>query len=156
MVVGARDMLNVSIARRYARALIDAAGAQADSVLNQLHAFVKMMEKSQELRELMTDPKYTLAQRASVMEGLIRAMGGIDSKLGNLLKLLVDRNRLTYLPDIARLYRDLADAKAGRLRGKVTSAVALSQETITRLEKSFEKLTQKNVVLEPAVDAPPA
>ena len=146
-------MLNVSIARRYARALIDVAGTQADQALLQLSAFVKMLEKNQELKELMTDPKYTVTQRQSVMDGLIKAMGGVDAHLGNLMRLLVERNRLIYLSDIARLYRDFADAKAGRLRGKVTTAVALSTDALKTLEKSLEKVTQKNVVLEPVVDS---
>lgn len=145
-------MSNVSIARRYARALLDVAGTQADQVLSQLSNFVKLMEKSDELKELMTNPRYTLTQRSAVLEGLLRATSGVDAALGNLLRLLVERNRLNHLADIARVYRDLADARAGRLRGKVTSAVALSAEALKKLEKSLEKLTQRNVVLETAVD----
>ena len=145
-------MSNVSIARRYAKALLDVAGTQADSVLSQLSNFVKLMDKSDELKELMTNPRYSLAQRSAVLEGLLRATSGVDAALGNLLRLLVSRNRLSHLADIARVYRDLADDRAGRLRGKVTSAVALSAEGLKKLEKSLEKLTQRNVVLETAID----
>jgi F-type H+-transporting ATPase subunit delta len=144
-------MVNVSIARRYARALIDAAGANSDTVLNQLTGFVQLTEENRELGDLLVNPAFTRAQRQGVIEAII-AQSGMDASLANLLRLLVDRQRFQYLPDIARLYRDQADARAGRLRGKVTSAVPLSPEALQKLEHSLERMTQRNVVLEAKVD----
>lgn len=145
-------MVNVSIARRYARALIEVAGAQADRVLEQLTAFVQLLEQSSELRDVVTNPAYTRAERSAVVEAVIRALGPLETALANTLRLLVDRNRLEYLPDIARIFREQADLRAGRVRGQVTSAVPLPSEVVNKLERSLEALTQRNVVLEPKVD----
>ncbi|MFZ5471535.1 MAG: ATP synthase F1 subunit delta [Myxococcota bacterium] len=145
-------MVNVSVARRYARALLEAAGAQADAVLSELNGFVQALAANAELAEVVQNPAYTRAQRLAVLEAVMTAAGGLQPTLANLLRLLIERNRLGYLPDIARLYQDLTDVKAGRVRGKVVSAVPLPKDAVEKLEKSLERLTQRDVVLEPRVD----
>jgi F-type H+-transporting ATPase subunit delta len=147
-------MVNVSIARRYARALLDVAaeGNRTDAVADQLSAFVKALEQSRELSDVFLNPAYTRAQRNQVVESLIQMMGNVEPSLANTLRLLVDRNRLTYLPDIARVYRDMADARAGRVRGHVTSATKLTPETLEMLRKNLQQITQRDVILESKED----
>src|SRR5688572_15096789 len=116
-----RPMANVSIARRYARALLDVAAESGtvDEVLKQLDALGRVVHQSAELRGLLSDPAYTRTQRQAVMDQVMAALGKTDPALSNLVKVLLDRNRAASLPDIARLYRDRADALAGRVRGRV-------------------------------------
>ncbi|NOK16931.1 ATP synthase F1 subunit delta [Corallococcus carmarthensis] len=148
-------MVNVSIARRYARAILDVAaeGNRTDAVAEQLNAFADVVGQSPELSDVLLNPAYSRAQRSSVVEAVLKALPvTAEPALANALRLLVDRNRLGYLPDIARLYRDMADARAGRVRGQVTSAAPLSPDAVTRLQQSLQQLTQRNVVLETRVD----
>lgn len=147
-------MLNVSISRRYARALIDVAAEtqSVEPVATQLAALARAVEQSPELRDLVMNPAYTRAQRLSVVEGLFKLLGKVDPVLENTVRLLVERNRLAYLPDIARAYGEMADARAGRVRGHVTSAVPLPAEALASLTQQLEKLTQRSVVLETKVD----
>ena len=49
-------MQNVSVARRYARALLDAAGAEADEVLGQLEALLAFLEGQAELHAALKSP----------------------------------------------------------------------------------------------------
>jgi F-type H+-transporting ATPase subunit delta len=147
-------MVNVSIARRYARALLDVAteAGRADAVSEQLSSFSGSIAQSRELEDVLFNPAYSREQRARVVEALLKALGPVEPVLANTLRLLVDRNRLGYLPDIARLYRDMADAQAGRVRGHVTSAIPLSADTLQSLAGTLKTLTQRNVVLEARVD----
>ncbi|NOK32700.1 ATP synthase F1 subunit delta [Corallococcus exercitus] len=148
-------MVNVSIARRYARAILDVAaeGNRTDAVAEQLNAFAAVVGQSPDLSDVLLNPAYSRAQRNRVVEALLQSMPSpAEPALANALRLLVDRNRLGYLPDIARLYRDMADARAGRVRGQVTSAAPLSADAVTRLQQSLQQLTQRNVVLETKVD----
>ncbi|RKG85268.1 ATP synthase F1 subunit delta [Corallococcus terminator] len=148
-------MVNVSIARRYARAILDVAaeGNRTDLVAEQLNAFADVVGHSPELSDVLLNPAYSRAQRSDVVEAVLKALPSpADPALANALRLLVDRNRLGYLPDIARLYRDMADARAGRVRGQVTSAVPLSADAVSQLQQSLQQLTQRNVVLETRVD----
>ncbi|WP_375755987.1 ATP synthase F1 subunit delta [Corallococcus exercitus] len=148
-------MVNVSIARRYARAILDVAaeGNRTDAVAEQLNAFAAVVGQSPDLSDVLLNPAYSRAQRSRVVEAILQSLPvTAEPALANALRLLVDRNRLGYLPDIARLYRDMADARAGRVRGQVTSAAPLSPDAVTQLQKSLQQLTQRNVVLETRVD----
>jgi F-type H+-transporting ATPase subunit delta len=145
-------MVNVSIARRYARALLEAAGASADTVLNQLESFVALLQSSPELTDVVNNPAYTRAQKMKVVEALVGLNGGTNLQLVNALKLLVDRSRLSSLPDIARVYRDLVDAKLGRMRGRITSAVPLAPDALTRLSAALKSITQRDILIDSKVD----
>ena len=144
-------MVNVSIARRYARALLDSAGASADKVLAALQAFVATLQSSPELADVVNNPAYSRAQRLAVVEGLISA-SNLEPVLANTIRLLNDRSRLNQLGDVARVYRDLVDVRMGRVRGKITSATPLSDAQLKSIGDSLEKLTQRNVLLEAKVD----
>jgi F-type H+-transporting ATPase subunit delta len=147
-------MVNVSIARRYARALLDVAteSGRSDAVAEQLTAIAGSLAQNRELEDVLFNPAYSREQRSRVLEALMGALGKVEPVLANTLRLLGERNRLGYLPDISRLFRDMADAQAGRLRGHVTSAVPLSADALKLLSEQLKTLTQRNVVLESRVD----
>ncbi|AKQ70602.1 ATP synthase delta chain [Myxococcus hansupus] len=148
-------MVNVSIARRYARALLDVASeaGRTDAVAEQLTAFADVIAKNAELTDVLVNPAYTREQRLLVVESVMKAVpGGLEPTLTNTLRLLVDRNRLGYLSDIARLFRDMADARAGRVRGHVTSASPLPSDALAQLQQTLQQLTQRDVLLETRVD----
>ncbi|WP_426755639.1 ATP synthase F1 subunit delta [Myxococcus sp. Y35] len=148
-------MVNVSIARRYARALLDVAteAGRTDAVAEQLTALADVIAKNAELTDVLVNPAYTREQRLHVVESVMKAIpGGVEPTLANTLRLLVDRNRLGYLGDIARLFRDMADARAGRVRGHVTSAAPLPADALAQLQQTLQQLTQRNVLLETRVD----
>ncbi|WP_163991744.1 ATP synthase F1 subunit delta [Pyxidicoccus caerfyrddinensis] len=148
-------MVNVSIARRYARALLDVASeaGRTDAIAEQLTAFAQVFAKSPELTDVLLNPAYSRSQRTQVVEGVMKALpGGADPILASTLRLLVDRSRLGYLTDIARLFGDMADARAGRIRGQVTTAAPLQPDALARIQQQLQQLTQRNVILETRVD----
>ena len=147
-------MVNVSISRRYARALLEASteSGKTDVVADQLSSLVGAFQTSREMSDVLLNPAYTREQRSAVVEAVMRAVGSVEPVLANTLRLLVDRNRLGFLPDIARLYRDMADAQAGRVRGHVTSASPLTPEALEGVRTALQQLTQRNVILETRVD----
>jgi F-type H+-transporting ATPase subunit delta len=147
-------MKNVSVARRYARALLEVAleNGTADAMLAALEAVGRAWENSPALVDVFVNPAYPRAQRKAVLEQLLGQLGEVDPALANAFRLLNDRARLPYVPSIARLFRDMADQKAGRVRGKVTTAVHLAPDSVRRLEKTLETLTDRKVMLEPKVD----
>jgi len=147
-------MATVSIARRYARALIDVASAahKLDRIGDQLHALVRVISAHEGLRDLLVNPAHGRAERMGVLEAVIQAMGGVDPELMNFVRLLVDRNRIGAIADMARVYSDLADARAGRVRGRVISAVPLPPELLRRISEILEAITQRKVVLDVRID----
>jgi len=142
-------MPNVSVARRYARALIELANETAglEVVQRELQALAQAVTSSPELSELAVNPSYTREQRKAVLEDVMKA-GGAHPMVANFVRLLVDRDRLGNLPDIARQFREMADAVAGRIRGKVITATALGEELVKNVKRGLERLTQHEVILE--------
>jgi F-type H+-transporting ATPase subunit delta len=146
-------MVNVSIARRYARALLEACEeTEAVAAADQLASLTGLIAANPDLADALGNPAYSRAQRHGVIEGLIQLLPSPGPVLPNFLRLLVDRKRLSALPDIARLFRDMTDARAGRVRGEVVSAVPLDPEAVERLQKSLSQILNKQVVLETRVD----
>jgi F-type H+-transporting ATPase subunit delta len=145
---------NVSIARRYARALIDVAAEsqKVDRGGEQLHTLVRVISGNEGLSDVMINPAYGRPQRMAVVEAVMKALGGLEPEVANFVRLLVERNRMSALPDMARAYSDLADARAGRIRGRVVSAVPLPQEALRRISEILEAITQRKVVLDAKVD----
>ncbi len=146
-------MVNVSVARRYARALLEAgAGQDADRVSTQLESLNDLVHAQPELQAFLADPTYTRAQQHAVMDALIQKLPVDAEPLPRFLRLLIDRRRLPSLPNIARQFRDLADERAGRIRGKVVSATPLSPETLQQLQRTLESVTKSKVLLQAEVD----
>lgn len=147
-------MVNVSIARRYARALLDVASeaGRTDAVAEQLTAIAGIFAKNPELTDVIVNPAYSRSQVSAVVEAVMKAVPQMEPTLANTLRLLMDRHRLGYLTDIARLFGDMADTRAGRVRGRVTTAAPLSADALANLQKTLQQLTQRNVILETRVD----
>jgi F-type H+-transporting ATPase subunit delta len=146
-------MSNVPVARRYARALLDAAGPDADQVLEQLENLAHYLEGQPELFATLSSPALSRSQRLTLVDTLIANAPGIHVMVASLLKLLNDRSRLSSVPFIARQFRDMVDTRMGRVRGSVTSASKLGDAQVAALKTQLEALTQRSVVLETKVDA---
>jgi len=146
-------MVNVSVARRYARALLEASEPGAViGIADQLSTLAELVASNPALADVIVNPAYSRAQRHGVVDGLSQVLKVESTVLRNFLRLLVDRSRLAMLPDIARLFRDMADEKAGRVRGTVVSAIPLDPQSIRQLESILSRVVQKQVVLETRVD----
>lgn len=146
-------MANIPVARRYARALLEASGPQAEAVLGQLEGVVAFLEGAPELFATLSSPALARTQRMAVLNAVLTSAPGTNTLVGNLMRLLTDRNRFSILPFVTRQFRDLVDVRVGRVRGKITSATKLSDAQSETMKKTLEKLTQRTVLLDATVDA---
>ena len=142
-----------SIARRYAKALFELASDEGklEEVGAQLEAARAALESDADLLGVLKSPSTTHEDRLAVAEALAREIKA-GPTLANALRLLADRRRLADLPAMAGVYRALADERAGRVRARVTSAVPLGDDAAAKLAAALGAATQRNVVLERAVD----
>ena len=138
-------------ADRYARALLEVSGAQdADAASKALDALAHALRDSKDLNVVMADPRLA-PERMSVLNALAEKVQAPTALL-QFLKVLDESDRLRDLPAIAAAFRKLADAKAGRVRGEVTSAVALSDGDKQALHAALEREAGKKVSIEYKVD----
>jgi F-type H+-transporting ATPase subunit delta len=146
-------MIMGSIARRYAKALfalaVDTGRVEAWS--NSLLGLKAAVEGSPDLRDVLSNPVYSREQRRAIVEKLAAALS-LDPEPRNLLFLLGDRNRLSYLAAVVDTFRDFADQHLGRLRAKVTSAVKLDEAAAQAIADKLSQATKAQVLLDRVVD----
>lgn len=138
-------------ADRYARALLDVTGVETDKAAQALDGLAAAVETNAELGVVMNDPRLQ-EQRIAVLSALAEKLAA-PASLTQFLQVLADSDRLRDLSAIASSFRRLADHKAGRVRGEVTSAVALSDADKQALQAALERETGKKIVFEFKVDA---
>ncbi|WP_373047597.1 ATP synthase F1 subunit delta [Vulgatibacter sp.] len=140
-------MIQQSIARRYARALFESVGTDLERAGNELAGTANALEESPEVAAVFTDPRFDKSTRDRTLEQILAA-GGFHPMVANLLRLLNDRERMSELPQIARVFRDMVDEQVGRVRARVTSATVLPAEMVQSIANALSKATSKQVVLE--------
>jgi F-type H+-transporting ATPase subunit delta len=135
-----------TIARRYARALFELAREQnkLDELVRDLDGFAAAWTQSAELRELVQLPGVSDQQRQQVLEEIGKTLGAGELAV-RAVGLLAARQRLSVLPDLLRLVREMVDQAQGVLRATVTSATPLDPGFRDRLVRRLEEATGRKV-----------
>jgi F-type H+-transporting ATPase subunit delta len=147
-------MIVGSLARRYARALLDIAVEKGnfEKVGQEIDELATMYGSSRDLVEALTNPVFAMAKRRAVLVAVLDAAKA-SPVVRNFALLLLDRERIPYLPMIARELRAMVDARAGRVRAVVTSAKPITADQQKQLLIALETAAGgKKVTLEKKED----
>jgi F-type H+-transporting ATPase subunit delta len=143
-----------TLARRYARALLELANEQrqVDRVKKDLEELSAMWSASSELRVLFENPQFGAAARTATLSEII-TRAGVSPLVRNAALYLADQGRIRALPEIASAFGLLAEQAAGTVRAEVTSASPLSESYYLQLQRALEQVTGKRVAIERKTDA---
>jgi len=146
-------MVTGSLARRYARAIIQIGDAQKnlDKLGADLRTLAHAMHTSTELVDVLSNPAVRRNDRRKVLDALLARAGGSPTAK-NVVNLLLDHERLGSLPAISREVDAMIEAKAGKITAEVTSAVDLTPPQIAQITQTLERLSGKKVVIEKKQD----
>lgn len=141
------------VGRRYAKALIQIGkeGGNWEQIGKDLEAFVSLFQKDRLLARVLCDPVHDREKRKSILREVLGKMN-TDSVCTRFLLLLVDKERIRYLPVIFSLYRRLEDGLAGRLRAKIVTAQPIEEDQLGAIRRVLEERFQKTVLLEETRD----
>lgn len=141
-------MKNLTIARRYAKALliIGKEDGQAEAYGKELDGFAKLMVKEKALEQAICNPLYGASGRKNVLEAVIDKVG-ISKIVASFLLLLFDKGRFDFIGDINEFYQKLADELKGVLQASLVSASELSSETVEKIRTTLSKRTGKDIIL---------
>jgi len=140
------------VAKRYAKALLEAA-AEA-GVLEQVAADMEALGPhfgGKEVAGFFANPAIPGARKEAALTAAAER-GSASPLSASLLRLLLRRQRVGLLPEIARLFRDLVDERTGRVRAEVTAAVPLPAESLEALAARLTAATGRQVHLTARVD----
>jgi len=137
------------VANRYARALADVIGPGGDyrKVLAELEDFAATFRQSTELRELCDTPAVEMPQKLTVLKAIGGRMGASAITV-NFLQVLMSRYRLPMLDEVIQGFRNVAYARLGIVRVRISSASPLSPEERGLLQSRFDLLTHLQSELE--------
>jgi F-type H+-transporting ATPase subunit delta len=142
-----------SLARRYARAVFglaresDTVAAAAEELARATATFADPA-----LAAVVLNPGIAATARRAIVGRVVERLG-LPPTVGNLVRLLADRDRLSLLPDVARAYEAFVDRELGRTRVGIRSATALGDAQRAELEALARRLTgSRQVVVSLTVD----
>lgn len=137
------------IGKRYARALIDLGREQGtwQEVGKNLGDFVSLLEENEILRKVLCDPIHDRTKRKTILNDVLHQMK-LGKTCSNFLQLLVDKERIRYLPVIYEAYQRLEDGLAGRLRARLVTARRLVDQEIDAIRRALTQRFQKEIILD--------
>jgi F-type H+-transporting ATPase subunit delta len=138
-----------SVARRYAKALVDVAAASDDleAVRQELSSFADLLREHRELRQFLVNPSVLRRDKVRALEEVVSRLA-LRPLTRSFLRILLDAGRLPALESVLRAYEALMDERLGRLKAMVTTARPLEAEAQERLRQRLEQMTGKIVYLE--------
>ncbi len=142
-------MIRQSIARRYAKGLF-AAGekdGKFKEYLQQMNDILSIVKKEPKLEKALMIPLLEMEKRKEILMDLVRALS-LAPTVANLLQLLLDRNRLDYLPLMHDVYAEMVDEKEGRVKGVAYSPYPVADEAKSRIEKALGERLNRQVQLD--------
>ncbi|MCE9563713.1 MAG: ATP synthase F1 subunit delta [Planctomycetes bacterium] len=144
------------LAKVYAESLIAAAIKQSgvgvvDALGTELEEFVSgVLAKNAAVADFLASPAVGKRAKANALGAALP--GNTSDLFRGLLTVLTKNNRLNLLAGIAAAYRQLLEERAGRVRVKVTSAVALTDAQKSALTSTLTAQMKQQPVLVLRVD----
>lgn len=145
-------MRETTVALKYARAVFDSAleAGATDPVGADLASLRALEQDDPAFLNYLISPEVLTESKLEFVEKVFKPR--VSPLVAQLLRLLVEKARIAFLPVICEEYQRLAEEHRGVLRAEVLSAVPLSDGQATTLKAELDRITGKNVVLEKKVD----
>lgn len=140
-------MISVSLARRYARALLALSRRRGDleRTNEELQAIATLFASDTRVRRFFETPDIARVEKLAFLDREWRPKFG--PSLYGLVMVLLRRRRLDHLVVIADEFRKLAEQAQGVVRATVRSAVPFSEAQAKRLSEALGRRSGLRVVL---------
>jgi len=138
---------------RYATALFELAleSKALARVEKELKGFAALLDKSSDLRRLVTSPVFSTAEQERAIGAVLdkAKIGGITA---NFIKLVIANRRLFAVRDMIAAFAALVATHRGEITAEVVSATPLSAKQMTALKLTLKAVEGREVNVETQVD----
>jgi len=137
-----------AIGIRYAKALLNIASEQklVEPYAEELANVASVLKSEDLLRLLLDSPTFPLEKKTAILNDLAELLK-LSEGMRKFLSLLLEKDRIGYVPQIELSYRKFADEQSGVVRAKITSASKLTKTRTDALKKGLEQQTGKQIIL---------
>lgn len=145
-------MVKKSVAREYAKALLDSASPAVFKICAQNSAdFGKILKDIPKIVKVFENPAISSQKKAELID-LIGKSANFDKVFVSFLKLVVEKRRISLWNDIEKEIFEISDQIDGVVRGSVVSFPALSEKEKEEIQKEISAKLNKKVVLKEESD----
>lgn len=136
----------VTVARRYAEAMVDVAISrnETESIDNELRVFAETMNASRELYDVFASPIVSPTDKLSLLNALINRLNA-GQMTANLLRTMLKHYRLHYVAEVYEQFRRKMNERKGLIVAEVATAVQVGASEQARLGRTLEQMTGKQV-----------
>lgn len=132
-----------AVAKRYAEALFQVALEQGR--MQEIDAQARQLEPlfaDRQIRDFFTSPRIPADKKKQALAAQLAAR--LDPSLLSLIKLLIDKDRIAYLPQVLRYFDILTDQRLGVEEATVVSAVPLTDGQLAELVEQAKRFSSYN------------
>jgi len=144
-------VINRSVARRYAQALMDLVEADPAPVADKLAQFNRILEANPILKEVLVSPAFRQEERRRVLDQILKLLGW-GKPVDRFLGYLVEHRRVVLMEAIVESFTAMLDERAGRIRVQVSSAFVLDDSARAGLTAALAEVLKKKVVLQASTE----
>ena len=147
-------MIARTIGRRYSKALMALALEKSEplgELQREIDEFSGALSAEPKLMSFLTDPNVLLDDRTRALDKILAA---VETRplITYLARLLLQKGRLVFLPDIVREFQQLVDTHEGVVRASVVSAKELTSEETETIRNLLQARFGKKIVLSVSID----
>ena len=139
-----------TLARPYAEALFRVAKGGNMSAWSDLVTEMAQIGGHPDVKSLVDNPNLTDLQITDMLLSLVKA--SVTTEVKNLVRVLVENDRVTLLPEISVQFQALKNAYEGSADARIVSAFAMSdaqvKEVLIPLEKKFGRKLNPTVTVD--------
>lgn len=141
--------------KQYAKALFEVAGdvQTKTSYLNEMRSVEKILIENEVIVNFFKSVEVSAESKLQILSKALNSKLGFSENVVNTIKLLIERNKISYFSKIVLAYQDLNDEANGLIRGTVKSAQELDSSQRKSISDKIESVLKKKVILDYELDA---
>jgi F-type H+-transporting ATPase subunit delta len=145
-------MIEGSLGRRYTKALFELAKetGREEAIAGEIELFLTIYSGSR-LEAVLNNPAFELNGRKKILLEVTHKLQ-LSPVSMHFLALLLERDRLAYLPSIVATYRQMVNQSRGRIEAKVVASRSLDATLLERLSAALQRISGKEILLRQEAD----
>jgi len=146
-------MSEIKVASRYAKSLLDLALEQnaLEEIKTDMQFFVQTLKANTELQAVLKNPIIPLGKKNAITTAIFAAK--VHKTTQAFLKIVIDKGRADIIYGTAKEFLNQYNSYKKIFKAKVTSATALTQDSIDKITAVVKAAVKGEVVLSTYVDA---
>ncbi|MBW1680059.1 MAG: ATP synthase F1 subunit delta [Deltaproteobacteria bacterium] len=147
-------MIGSKISKRYAKALLSIGREDGnyEEYGKNLREFADFCTSSPEFYRVISSRIYSGEERGGVLDWALEK-SGFAPVVKNFLRLLLEKNRIGAIAEIADYYEKLTDEIANIARAEIITARPIKEDTLGRVKQALTGLTSQDVKVQIREDA---